>query len=249
MVVLFSNYQSKAQNKELNVYLANGDSIYYCEDSAFNIENLHRSKRSDTSFLKTIISIAKEKKYTVFFKPMTSFSNDAVAENIQNICVFFRNNNVTYKMLETGSIENKFFKDVSLLEYLRSEKQKKKEISSEIPEQHRPPAPPPVKLAGLEEDALITFVLSNDSIIHYYKGFFRYKYLTANFNEIGKIISAFKNIRKKRDNFIIYKKTKLATTKNVIDFINKIKSSGVASSHYGEFKLEYIEMKYLKDNW
>lgn len=246
LIMLLCSYHTKAQNKELNVYLANGDSIYYCEDSAFNIENLHRSKRSDTSFLKTIISIAKEKNYTVFLKPMTSFSNDAVAENIQNVCIFFRNNNVTYRMLETGSAENKFFGGISMLESIKNSRLKEKEKeTSNFGLPPKPPPPPPPPLNELNASALITFILTDDDSIYYYEGRFNKKYLITNFNNIDKVIINFKNTKKKADQFIAIKMSKNALQNNMLDLIVKLKNNGIMRWLYGEYKISSSEQKYL----
>jgi hypothetical protein len=246
LLVFFCNSNTKAQNNILNIYLANGDSIYYCEGIKFNPENLLGNKRKDSSFITEIVSKASQSKSTIFFKPMTSFDANGgeVAIAIKNICDVFVRNNIIYKMPETDSSENKYFDGISILEYIKKGRLEKKEApDSGLPPKLLPPPPP--ALNELNTNALITFILINDNNIYYYEGKFQKKYLVTSFKDVDKILTRFKNTKNKKDQFIAIKMSKDVPLSNKIDLIDKIKSNGIMPGHYAEYKISSAEKKYL----
>ena len=106
----------------MNVYLANRDSVYYCEDETFNANKLHKSKLIDSLFIKQMLLTASQNDCEVSFKPMNTFNDGGpVAETIDEFCNKLKANGISYRMPESDSAEKKYFDAVTILEYLKNQ--------------------------------------------------------------------------------------------------------------------------------
>lgn len=108
--------------KKMNVYLANGDSIYYSEGKTLNPKNLHSNILSDSLFIQQMLSQVNPKNYVVSFKPMASFDNggEPVAEAIDNFCNLLKAKGISYEMDKADSTEKNYFKSITILEYIEN---------------------------------------------------------------------------------------------------------------------------------
>jgi hypothetical protein len=104
----------------MNVYFANSDSIYYCEGKTFNEKTLRKSKLTDSLFIQQMLLKASENDCEVFFKPMTTWSSGAVAEEIDKFCNKLKFNRISYQMTESDDAEKKYFDAVTLSEYIKN---------------------------------------------------------------------------------------------------------------------------------
>jgi hypothetical protein len=119
--VFFEGCNNK-QHQGTNIYLANNDSIYYCENENFNAKKLQSSKINDTTFVNQMLQEITKKKHEVLLKPMTSFSanGDGVGEAIEAFCSILKIKGVSYRMTESDSAEKKYFDAVTILEFSRN---------------------------------------------------------------------------------------------------------------------------------
>ena len=104
----------------MHVYFANGDSIFYCQSATFDANKLHKSSFGDRAFNEQLFLTASKNNCDISLKPMTSWSNGAVAESIEQFCNKIKANGLTYYMGDSDDAEKKYFDAVTLGEHLRN---------------------------------------------------------------------------------------------------------------------------------
>ena len=107
---------------DASIYLANNDSIYYCENTNFNPQNLQSGTINDSTFINQMLLQISKKKADVLLKPMTSFSanGEPVGETIAAFCNKINRYGINYRIAKTDSSEKKYFGATSMQEFLEN---------------------------------------------------------------------------------------------------------------------------------
>jgi len=106
--------------KSMQVYFANKDSIFYCESETFDAIKLRGSILADSSFIQQMFLTASQNNCEVFFKPMTTWSSGAVAQEIDEFSSKLKAKGINYQMPASDDAEKKYFNAVTLSEYMKN---------------------------------------------------------------------------------------------------------------------------------
>lgn len=121
MLTLFLADCNMGNDPVMNIYLANYDSVYYCDSAQFSPQKLKGGVWDDSVFNNRMFLLMGDKGHIVQLKPMTGFTPGGGnrAEAIDAFCSGFRKNGISYNMTVSDSAEKVYFQDITIMEYLQ----------------------------------------------------------------------------------------------------------------------------------
>jgi hypothetical protein len=120
-LIIFSAilFLASCKSGTMHIYLANTDSVYYCEGKQFNPANLYKGITTDTKFMNQMFSLANQNNDEIYLKAMSTFGGGGdVADSIYKFCRTIKENGLSYQMAVSDSAEKKYFNDITIIEYI-----------------------------------------------------------------------------------------------------------------------------------
>ena len=104
---------SSEREKFITVYIAGCDSMFYCEGQVLNLETLRGSKKDDSIFINKKVAEFKKENREIYIKVFGGYCG-GTAGTAQDLTLLLDRKNIKWEIIEPDSLEENYFKDVSL---------------------------------------------------------------------------------------------------------------------------------------
>jgi biopolymer transport protein ExbD len=127
-----------------------------------------------------------------------------------------------------------------------SEKKAKKII---LPERSTFPEPKPEKETEIKVNpsGLVTFLLSANDIIYYYKGKFNGAIEKTDFTRIGSVIKKYYTEIDEKDLMFLIKADQKSSFKNAVDILDQMVLNKIPAGHYAEVNMTDTEIQSINN--
>jgi len=220
------------KGQTVNIYVAGCDSIFYCPKEILDPRSMRGAKKDDSAFLQKIIEEVSPLKIRVLIKPLIG-SCDGTAETVVNLSRILFNKDIPGVVIKTDSLENKYFNSVSFFEIM-------KPMSMDLNE----PKDEPDDLSKLKikPESTVTFLLSDNNQIYYYKGAFNGHIIETHYADLSDLIKGFKKQLNKDDMMFLIKVEEKASYKNNIDVLDEMTICDIPAGHWAQVDITKEEI-------
>lgn len=202
---------SSMGQKQVHIYLAHCDSLFYVEAEKFDATKINWASRNDSAFINGLFNRISPSTHILLFKPYTDVCiDDGMAPLLLNWKTFFEQRGFGFEVRFTEKDEDRYFKGVSVKQFVANGYQdtpssgssRSRASSGSLPP---PPPPPPAPIVTRDGKAppgsapgfyvaaknVVTFIFEGD-VIYYYEGFFKGTLLKTDYSSVGNLIQQYK---------------------------------------------------------
>jgi hypothetical protein len=223
----------KGNSKSVNLYVAGCDSIFYCSKESFDQHDLIAAKKDDSIFINKIIAECLDENNKISCKPFGG-NCGGVGGTTLALAEFFKAKSIPFAISQTTSIEEKYFRDVPLLEALKEFENNETIILPEPKKEERLPLK--------QVETALTIIISSKNELFFYRGDNCNQMQKTDFKNITKVIQKEKNSVVLEDLMFIIKTTKTATFNAAIDLIDQMVLCNIKLGHYQEAQITNYEI-------